>query len=1291
MSNARLALAACAAFAIAAPIANAQNFGAGNLVVYRVGTGGATTLVNTGSPVFLDEYTPAGTLVRSVALPATASGAQRQCIASGTASSEGFITRSVDGQFLIATCYGRDVGGAGTISGTTSIDVPRVIARIGVDASVDTSTALTDAHSANNIRSAASLDGTAFWSVGGASGVRYATLGATTSSQVSVTGTGTISNFRQLSVFGGQLYVSTASGTAVRLATVGSGTPTTTDQPITHLAGIPVTNASPYAFVFFDLDAGVAGVDTLYVADDSASSPAPAITKFSLVAGTWVSNGSVGAASDSYRGLAGSATGGTVTLWATRRGGTAAAGGGELVSVSDASGYNGAFTGTPSLLITAATNTAFRGVALAPVSAAPTPPSGNGSATPATVPNDGTTTSTLRVAVTPGANPVSTGLSVTVNLTALGGSATQALIDNGTGCDATAGDLNFCTTTTAPPATTPGPYNLAFTITDAQARIGNGNIAITVVDAAPPASVLSIGPASVTVGLLGTQTVNVPVTITPPRPVDVAFTATTGGGTATPGPNPPSDYVALATQGFTIPANTGSFNVPVTIHPNLRPGSSETFNVTIASSAMDVSIGTGVATVTINNDAAVSTPIPAIQGTGDVSPLTGQTLTSTDNIVTAVVSNGFVMQARTPGDGNPATSDAMFVFQGTTPAVSVSVGDIVDVRGRVGDFASSSGGRTLNGTQFFNTTPTVVVVRMGTADVAATTQVLTLDDVIPSPNPVVPACVALGGSFGPTADPRARNFACLEYMRVATTTGVITSPNQRFASDLLAEMGFATSGRRAFREPGVGFNVSTEDPVLANLVPAAPALPAGFVFDGNPEVFEFDPDRLGLPNATIVPGSVLSAQGVIGIDFADYEFWPNQFNVTQAAPALPRPIAVPAADQIKIASFNLLNLFDRCDDPARPNADETFNVADTNRKLEKHSRYIREVLEGPGIIAVQEVELPSPPATICANAGGTTTSALQLLADRISADGGPAYLVVNSPSTNDPRFISVGFLYRQDLFFDNVTATQVAPNEQWTFRYTDGNTATQQRTSTVHDRPPLRLAGTLPLAGGGEQRLAIVVNHFRSLGGIDDLRDTRPSGSTLADPTFRQDAHRVRQKRLRQAISMACDVQAWQSNPANAGVPLILLGDHNAFEFSDGYADLNAVLIGNATPATAQYVGSYWPPAELPCAAQAGGQFVVPGLENAVIGLPPTERYSFNFQLNAQALDHGLLNGAAQARFERAVYGRANADAPVNDEFDASTARRASDHDALVLYFNSSSTRPSQNGFGIFKDGLEAP
>src|SRR5262249_34879422 len=150
----------------------------------------------------------------------------------------------------------------------------------------------------------------------------------------------TVTNIRAVEIFGGQLYESDSSGTAIRLGAVGSGTPTTSGQIITNLPGLPTNTGSPYAFFFADLDPSP-GVDTLYVADDGLG-----MSKYSLVSGTWVSNGTVGAAADNYRGLTGVVGGTTVTLYATRKGGSSATGGGELVRLLDASGYNGAFAGT---------------------------------------------------------------------------------------------------------------------------------------------------------------------------------------------------------------------------------------------------------------------------------------------------------------------------------------------------------------------------------------------------------------------------------------------------------------------------------------------------------------------------------------------------------------------------------------------------------------------------------------------------------------------------------------------------------------------------------------------------------------------------------------------------------------------------------------------------------------------------------------------------------------------------------------------------------------------------------
>jgi hypothetical protein len=236
--------------------------------------------------------------------------------------------------------------------------VPRIVGRIAADGTVDTSTEVMDGVSGNNPRSVASSDGSQIWFAGAAGGVRFVTLGNTsaTTTQLSTT----VTNIRQVAIFGSQLFASDSSGSAVRLGTVGVGLPTTSGQTITNVPNFPLTG-SPYAFYFADLDATVPGLDVLYVADDALG-----ITKYSLVAGSWVAKGTVGAAADAYRGLTATVNAGTVTLYATRKGGSAAAGGGELVSVVDASGYNGAFAGSPTLLVTALANTAFRGVALSP-------------------------------------------------------------------------------------------------------------------------------------------------------------------------------------------------------------------------------------------------------------------------------------------------------------------------------------------------------------------------------------------------------------------------------------------------------------------------------------------------------------------------------------------------------------------------------------------------------------------------------------------------------------------------------------------------------------------------------------------------------------------------------------------------------------------------------------------------------------------------------------------------------------------------------------------------------------
>ncbi len=354
--------------------AGTASFTAGSFVALRSGDGVAT-LVNTGNAVFLDEISPSGTLLRSLPLPTTASGAQRQCILSGTATSEGMLTRSGDGSKLLLGCYGRDLGGTGSLASTTAAAVNRVVAVIGVNGAIDTSTALADAHSGNNIRSVASQDGSSFYTAGGNEGVRLSLLGASSSSVVSsTTPTGNLTNLRNLGIWGGNLFVSNASGTNARLQQVGTGLPTVAGTQMTAVPGMP-TDRSFYGYHFADRSTEVPGLDTLYVADDSATAPGPGVLKYSLVGGTWVANGRV--AMVAARGLAAQpGTGGyliAVAAEADCATGAATAGSSKICGLLDTGGYNEAFTlvgGAGITLATAPTGTAFRGVANAPVGAA---------------------------------------------------------------------------------------------------------------------------------------------------------------------------------------------------------------------------------------------------------------------------------------------------------------------------------------------------------------------------------------------------------------------------------------------------------------------------------------------------------------------------------------------------------------------------------------------------------------------------------------------------------------------------------------------------------------------------------------------------------------------------------------------------------------------------------------------------------------------------------------------------------------------------------------------------------
>jgi fibronectin type 3 domain-containing protein len=315
-------------------------FTSGNLVVLRVGDGSAA-LTSASTAIFLDEYTPAGGTVGSTAMPTAATGSNAPIANSGSATSEGNMTRSANGRYLILGAYGA-VPGVASIASTTSAAYNRVVARVDATGSADVTTKLSDAYSANNIRGACSVDGTAFWTSGNP-GIRYTALGGTSS--VSLVAT----NCRGAGIFGGQLYLSTGSGTT-GVYSVGSGIPIVSGQTNTLL----VTATSPYGFSV-NSDGNI-----IYVADDGAVGAGGGIRKLTYSAGTWsqayilLNDGSTTTA---VRGLTVDWSGAYPIIYAT----TTETNTNKLIKVTDAGSSSTATT-----LATAGTNTVFRGVAFAP-------------------------------------------------------------------------------------------------------------------------------------------------------------------------------------------------------------------------------------------------------------------------------------------------------------------------------------------------------------------------------------------------------------------------------------------------------------------------------------------------------------------------------------------------------------------------------------------------------------------------------------------------------------------------------------------------------------------------------------------------------------------------------------------------------------------------------------------------------------------------------------------------------------------------------------------------------------
>jgi len=542
---------------------------------------------------------------------------------------------------------------------------------------------------------------------------------------------------------------------------------------------------------------------------------------------------------------------------------------------------------------------------------------------------------------------------------------------------------------------------------------------------------------------------------------------------------------------------------------------------------------------------------PLSQGPEGASPLVGLSVQTT-GVVTAVKADGYFMQMPM-GDGDPDSSDGIFVF--TNAAPGVLVGDEVQVNGEVVEFF---GYTELSNTPF--------------------TQILS------SGNPL-PAYVEFTSDFPDPTQPLSQ-LERVEGMLVSLQNGTIVTPgNLSFGIEIFYAVPENTN--RNLREAGL------EPPGLPNLP----------LFDGNPEAIRIDVEQLAKAGGYVQPtaGQTVSAQGPMEFAFSEYRLLAEPgFSIGGMVEAT--PVRDRQTGEFTVASFNM----------------QFLDASDTDKTL-KASNAILNVLKAPDIVAMQEV---------------VDQAALDALRNQIATDDASVNYTAVVPADSDGFNQEVAYLVKDTV--SSTTFTELGLGETYP------NSAAACSPETLHNRPPFVLDCTVTPPGGQAYDITLINVHMRSLSGIDD--DVQ--------------GDRVRMKRFLGARSLAGHIQTMQDNDPSRKI--VVLGDFNAFPFSDGYVDVAGIVAG--TPGFDLIESNTYM------------EILDPKLRILSPWLPNEEQYSFVFGKNAQQLDLSITTDNFGCDISGYEMARVDADFPAS-VFGGDNTRpeRASDHDPQVIYFQTNS------------------
>jgi len=377
------------------------------------------------------------------------------------------------------------------------------------------------------------------------------------------------------------------------------------------------------------------------------------------------------------------------------------------------------------------------------------------------------------------------------------------------------------------------------------------------------------------------------------------------------------------------------------------------------------------------------------------------------------------------------------------------------------------------------------------------------------------------------------------------------------------------------------------------------------VWDGNPEIIKIDPDGIGGEKRLFFSGvKIDSVRGIMTFSFGQYKILPDFISSGEVS-ALHRA-RHKSRDEITIGTFNLKRMFDTTDNRG---VDDTVLSSEEYRfMIQKRALYISKNMDLPDILTVEEVE---------------NKNVLKDIAGEIRKLNPKTLYQYFLKKGNDPSGMDVGLLVKNSIAVDSVIQYGKETRFKWNSKH-----------SFIHDRPPLII-----FCHPKEEKkfhMAVIALHIRSRLGIEG-----------------PDSLWIRQKRFLQSISIAGLIQKLQTSQKDLGI--VVAGDFNSFQFTDGYADVLGEISGNQQN-TRPLLFKHSP--------------VNPPLFDAIFKVPETERYTFIYKGNSACFDHILISQNLKNSVSDIIFCRGNCDAPEYYNRNRNTPLRASDHDGVVLYLS---------------------